>query len=370
MLRSKYTLFIVVISCTIWFFTSCGKDRNLVTIIPSDTAALGRLLFFDPSLSNPVGQSCASCHSPETGFSDPSHRVVSEGAVKGLFSNRNAPSIAYSMFSFPLQMDPTDSSYSGGFFLDGHANSLEEQARLPFLNKLEMNNTNPSMLMAKLKAAPYYAVFKQVYGVQSDPDKVVGYMTEAIAAFERSPLVNPFSSKFDYYLKGQATLTDQEMRGFRLFKDVKKGNCAACHIAEPDSASGKILFTDFTYDNIGVPKNTANPFYSLPAAFNPAGASFTDDGLGGFLKASDYAGQFKVPSLRNAAVSAPYFHNGFFSTLEEVVHFYNKRDVESFPPAEIPATVNHREMGNLKLTPQEEKDIVAFMKTLTDGYKN
>ena len=80
-------------------------------------------------------------------------------------------------------------------------------------------------------------------------------------------------------------------------------------------------------------------------------------------------GKFKVPTLRNAAISAPYFHNGYFNTLEEVVHFYNKRDVEAFPPAEIPSTVNRDELGNLNLTSQEEQDIVAFLKTLTDGFK-
>ena len=365
----KSILILLAIITSVTIFISCGKDHDLSFVKPSDKVQLGRLIFFDENLSNPRGQSCASCHSPETGFSDPLHRIVSEGAVKGLFSNRNAPSLAYAVFAPPLQLDSTDSSYSGGFFLDGHANSLAAQAAFPFFGKLEMNNTDAGMLADKLTKASYYPLFESVYGEEKDPKKLADHMTDAIAAFESSGIVNPFSAKFDYYLKGQAVLTDQELRGFQLFKDSTKANCAACHVAEPDAVLGKILFTDFTYDNIGVPKNMANPFYTVYPSVNPDGYRFTDAGLGGFLKKQAYNGQFKVPTLRNVAVSAPYFHNGFFTTLEEVVHFYNVRDVASFPDPEIAGTVNHREMGNLKLTAQEEKDLVAFLKTLTDGYK-
>ncbi len=164
-------------------------------------------------------------------------------------------------------------------------------------------------------------------------------------------------------------LNTQELRGLQLFNDPIKSKCANCHLSEPDLISGKVLFTDFTYDNIGVPKNLSNPFYTIPTVFNPLGNNAIDYGLGGFLNDPTQYGKFKVPTLRNSAISAPYFHNGFFNTLEEVVHFYNKRDVEPFPPAEIPETVNQNELGNLQLTVQDEKDIVAFIKTLTDGFK-
>lgn len=351
------------------FLSSCSKERDFVTVEYIDKIKLGKLLFNDKNLSNPIGQSCSSCHSAATGFSDLAHNIVSEGAVNGLFGNRNAPNIAYGMFAPPLYFDNVDSTYVGGFFLDGRVNTLEEQSQKPFLNPLEMNNSNVHMLINKIKEANYYSVYKQLYGELTDENTAFNNIAAAIAAFEKSPDLNSFTSKFDYYLKGQATLTAQELNGLQLFKDTAKGKCANCHIAEPDALSGQVLFTDFTYDNIGVPKNPDNPFYKLPAGFNPLGSNAIDFGLGGFLNDPENHGKFKVPTLRNAAISAPYTHNGFFNTLEEVVHFYNKRDVAVFPAAEISTTVNHDELGNLHLTTQEEKDIVAFIKTLTDGFK-
>lgn len=367
-MQKMQAIITLAIAATVAILVSCGKEINEISISPSDKAVLGKMIFFDKGLSYPAGQSCASCHSPETGFSDPLHRVVSEGARHGLFTARNAPSIGYSMFSFPLEMDISDASYSGGFFLDGRANSLQEQARLPFFNPLEMNNADAASLIEKVKKAAWFPLLQKTYGYREDANTLLNSMTDALAIFEQSAEMNPFSSKFDGYLKGQASFTAEEKLGMQLFMDTARGNCAACHIAEPDAMSGKIVFTDFTYDNIGVPRNPANPFYTIPSLYNPDGPSFSDLGLGKTTGQNRHNGQFKVPSLRNVEVSAPYFHNGFFTTLEEVVHFYNRRDVENFPVPEITATVNHREMGNLKLTAQEEKAIVAFLKTLTDGY--
>ena len=355
-------LFIIVLC-------SCENERDYLTVTPIDKIALGKKIFFDKNLSNPIGQSCASCHNPQTGFSDLNHNIVSGGAVDGLFGNRNAPNIAYVMFSPTLQYDADGGTYFGGFFLDGRVHTLQEQAKKPFMNPLEMNITHPAMLVSKLQNAAYYDLYLSVYGKESNTDKIFNNIADAITAFEKSSELNPFTSKFDYYLKDQATLTAQELRGMELFKDEKKGNCAACHIIDSDENSGKILFTDFTYDNIGVPKNPNNPFYSMPNEFNPEGASAIDLGLGKTVNDASHNGKFKVPTLRNVAISAPYTHNGYFNTLEEVMHFYNKRDVESFPIAEIPATVNKDELGNLGLTDLEEKDIVAFMKTLTDGFR-
>lgn len=347
--------------------TSCNKAND---ITPSeDKVQLGKLIFFDKDLSNPVGQSCASCHSPETGFSDPAHRIISEGAISGIFNIRNCQNIPYSMYSPQLHYDNVDSTYIGGFFYDGRVNTLAQQALVPFLGKFEMNNTNASMVVTKLRKADYFPIYRQLYGEITNDQVAFENIGQAVQEYESSSEVNPFTSKYDYYLKGQLKLTDQEMRGLQLFSDENKGKCANCHPTDVDQASGKVLFTDFSYDNIGVPKNPDNPFYTISPSFNSLGSSAIDLGLGGFLNDPDNYGKFRVPTLRNAAVSAPYFHNGYFKTLDDVVHFYNKRDVEPLPPAEIPGTVNHDELGDLNLTLQEEKDIVAFINTLTDGYK-
>lgn len=363
---NKIQIFFMVIS----FLTlaSCKKDKNDIHVEQNDKIQLGKKLFFDKSLSNPIGQSCSSCHSPETGFSDLNHSIVSEGAVDGLFGNRNAPNVSYAMFSIPLHFDYEDSTYVGGFFYDGRVNSLQEQATKPFFNKLEMNIENVGMLISKLRSADYFSLYKEVYGNITDEDKALKNIADAISAYEQSSEVNPFSSKYDYYLKGQASLTTQETRGLKIFTDTAKGKCANCHVIDADEESGKVLFTDFTYDNIGLPKNTNNPFFTIPSSYNPLGASYIDNGLGAFLNNNSYNGKFKVPTLRNVALSAPYFHNGVFNTLEESIHFYNKRD-SLFTNPEVPATVNKKELGKLKLSSQEEKDLVAFLKTLTDGYK-
>ncbi|HLP18939.1 MAG TPA: hypothetical protein VK174_01485, partial [Chitinophagales bacterium] len=164
----------------------------------------------------------------------------------------------------------------------------------------------------------------------------------------------------DYYLKGQAQLTEAEEHGLKIFNDTAKGNCAACHPSTPDPYTGLVLFTDYTYDNLGVPVNPR--VKDLDKKYKP------DLGLGAIVKQASQNGKFKVPTLRNVAVTAPYFHNGVFKTLEEVMDFYNDRDSGRFGEPEVKENVNTDELGNLKLSKQEMDDVVAFMKTLTDGY--
>jgi cytochrome c peroxidase len=355
---------------------ACNKDKiTIPTVTPTlqMKVQLGQSLFSDKGLSNPAGQSCSSCHASATAFSDLNHNAISEGAVDGLFGNRNAPSIVYSMFTpSPLRYSSSDESYMGGQFMDGRVNTLTEQAQKPFLNPLEMGNPNVASVVSKLQNASYFSLYKQVYGDITDVESAFNNMADAIAAFESSDgFSNRFTSKFDYYLKGQASLTAQELNGLQLFNDTLKGKCANCHLSSVDDVSGKVLFTDFTYTNDGVPKNPANPFYTISTAFNAAGTNYIDNGLGGFLNNAAFNGMFKVPTLRNITLTAPYFHNGSFATLEEVVHFYNVRDVagSGFASPEVAANMDTVETGNLKLTAQEEANIVAFMKTLTDGYK-
>jgi cytochrome c peroxidase len=320
---------------------------------------VGKKIFFDKNLSQPIGQSCASCHNFTTGFADPGHLAFSQGALGGQYlGSRSAPSVAYLKYAPALYYNTTDSTYVGGFFWDGRANSLEQQAIKPMLNPIEMNNSSITQIVSKLRSADYSSLFTEIYGesVFDDTTVAIQFAASAIAAYERSAQVNPFNSKYDLYLKGKALLTSQELRGLQLFNDSTKGNCAACHPSNSDN--GPALFTDFTYDNLGVPHNPLSP------------QSAPDYGLGGFLNDAAHNGRFKVPTLRNVAVTAPYFHNGYFQTLEEVVAFYSDRDsVGLYPQPEVSLHVNHGELGDLHLTKQDVSDIAAFLRTLTDGYK-
>jgi len=347
---------------------------------------LGRLLFFDPGLSEPPGQSCATCHAPDAAFADPdSRQATSKGVHPDRFGSRNAPSAMYMAFSPRFHFDRKEGHFVGGQFWDGRAATLEDQARGPFLNPLEMANPDRRSVVEKLRHRPYAARFDEVFGpgALASTEAAFRRMTEAIAAFERSPTFSPFNSRYDAWLAGQGGLSDQELRGLRLYEDERKGNCAACHPSRPGPRGEPPLFTDFTYDNLGVPRKPGNPFYALPKRFNPQGRAFTDRGLGAVVKRRAEDGKFKVPTLRNIARTAPYMHNGYFATLRGVVAFYNDRDVRPacpgemteadalargcWPKPEVPRNVNRDELGRLGLTDQEVDDIVAFLRTLDDA---
>lgn len=334
--------------------------------------SLGRKLYFDANLSEPAGQSCASCHLPTAGFADPDSELpVSRGVNPIHFGNRNTPSIAYAAFTPEFHFDEGEGLYIGGLFHDGRAATLEAQAKGPFLNPLEMGNADAAMVVAKVAQSDYAPLFKQVYGDNAFGNTGTAYdqIAAALATFERSKLFSPFNSKYDAYLAGKAQLSESEKRGMDLFNDEKRGNCAACHPSDKREDGTPPLFTDYSYDNIGVPRLKESPFYHVDAKFNPAGDKVVDLGLGGVLKKPEENGKFKVPTLRNVALTAPYMHNGSFKTLDEVVEFYNNRDKSSkWGPPEVAENVNNEELGDLKLSAQDMKDIVAFMKTLSDGY--
>lgn len=353
---------------------ACSNSQDIVTENKSlldMKQSLGKQLFFDPRLSSPAGQSCASCHSPDHGFADPRGLPVSEGVIPGRFTPRNSPSVSYAAFSPLFHLDKAEGLYEGGLFYDGRAETLELQAEGPILSAVEMANTDKASVVDRIRDTEYLAQFKKIYGTQALADSETGFaqIVDAIAAYERSEEVNPFTSKYDYYLQGKVELTAQEMRGLKLYEAEDKGNCAACHPSQlPDDGSSP-LFTDFTYDNLGVPANPKNPFLTQDKQFNPEGEKYVDLGLGGFLGDKAQNGKFKVTTIRNIEKTAPYMHNGVFETLEEVVDFYNTRDVDKkWPKPEVSENVNKDELGDLKLTEQEVKDIVVFMKTLTDGY--
>ena len=375
---------------------------------------LGKRLFFDRNLSDPVGQDCAVCHGPAVGFTGPHEALnrlgsVYEGAVKGRFGNRKPPTSAYAGDS-PVLHRNKEGDFVGGMFWDGRATGealgdpLTEQALGPFLNPLEQNLADAKAVVQAVKRSDYAKLFEQVWGSGSlDAEKnAAGTYTKigrAIAAYERSAEVNPFSSRFDDFWRNcraaglkvekisagnrkdfsNRGLSDRELTGLVLFHT--KGKCSACHVL--DSAAGKPpLFTDFTYDNLGLPRNPANPFYGQPAAFNPEGKSWVDKGLGGFLEttekykayAAENIGKHKVPTLRNVDLRPSsgfvkaFMHNGVLKSLKEVVNFYNVRDRTGAPwgPPEVAANVNKNEMGDLGLTGDEEDAIVDFMETLND----
>ncbi len=330
--------------------------------------ALGKLIFQDTQLSEPAGQSCATCHTIANGFADRDSRIVSEGAVSGLYSQRNAMTVCYSMYVPTLHFDESEETYVGGLFWDGRSSSLQNQAGEPFLNPVEMGNPDTCAIVMKICHAPYYAELIKIYGKTSNKDSLYAYVTDALAAYQQSDEVNPFSSKYDAWEDGKYTFTDSECRGMELFKD--KAMCAECHILDKDERAGRVLFTDYTYDNLGIPRNPENPHLRIPADYFLLTSDSVDLGLGSVVGREEENGKFRVPTLRNIALTAPYGHNGYFKTLEEIVHFYNVRDVsDEFPPAEYPATINRDELGNLGLTSEEEADLIAFMKTLTDDFE-
>jgi cytochrome c peroxidase len=350
---------------------------------PRQVSRLGKALFFDATLSNPAGMSCSTCHNPDAGFTYPISAInVKTGTVPGVvttrFGNRKPQTISYARFipPGPPTFDPNRGQYVGGLFWDGRASDLEHQAAAPLQNPNEMNNLvhnvgSPALVVAAVQKSPNAALFKQVYGAnvfQLPVDQVFQLVVRSIAMWERTPEVNPFSSKYDAYVLGQATLTPQELNGLRLFtgsvtgrpggpRFTKNAQCSSCHSVAPAGAPNPDLFTNNHYANAGVPRNSSNPFYTMtdpvsnPAGYNPLGYSYRDLGLGDFLyplqgkPAGDFAegdplrinGMFKIPTLRNVdkrpypLFIKDYGHNGFFKSLKRIVHFYNTRNLTTLP---------------------------------------
>jgi cytochrome c peroxidase len=395
---------------------------------------LGKALFFENISSPSKSMSCAACHAPSTGWTGPIaginlHGAVYRGAAPTRFGDRKPPSSAYASFSPVFHYDVVEGEFVGGNFWDGRATGerlgspTAEQALGPFLNPVEQNMPNEQAVCEAVAKSKIAGLFEQVWGPGSLDCSEGGILETydqiglSIGAYEASAEKNPFSSKFDVYweaclaagnseeacglaegeqsvLDPQGILSEQEFDGLIEFGEY----CSDCHISHQSGPDGlPPLFTDFRFDNIGVPKNLENPFYKMDTVYlddgtpiNPLGSDFIDYGLGNFLRsrpewehlAYENDGKFRTPTLRNVdrrpgkGFPKAYMHNGVFKSLEEVVSFYNTRDIPEmgWAPPEVDRNLNDElfeglPIGGFELDADAEAAIVAFLKTLSDGYK-
>jgi cytochrome c peroxidase len=395
----------------------------IVLLIPPGAVAaeltpkeqLGKELFFD-KISSPDWMSCSTCHSPDVGWTGPvvgvnKHGAVYRGAIPTRFGNRKPPSAAYATLSPVFYYDSVEELFIGGNFWDGRAtgeqlgNPAADQALGPFLNPVEQNNPDRQAVCQQMAASQYADLYVAAWDVMPDCSMAGIAATYdriglSIAAYENSSEVNQFSSNYDAFVAGGADLSKQATMGLALFEG--KALCSQCHPIGKGSP-----FTDFTFDNLGVPRNPDNPFYAMDEEYlddglpiNPEGKFWIDAGLGGFLAtrpewqdmALENRGKHKVPTLRNVGkgfgkgATKAFGHNGYFKSLKSIVHFYNTRDVKPrcpdpltleanalragcWPAPEVPENVNTDELGDLGLTDAEEDALVAFMETLSDGFK-
>lgn len=378
----------IVVIISILFIAGCGgssggsSDDAAGTAAGGSIVALGKKIFFDEDLSSNNNQSCGSCHDPVAGFADPDATVaapVSAGSPPATFGNRNAPTAAYAS-SIPIfvkvlstTVDGTDSNFQGGQFLDGRRNTLAEQARDPFLNPVEMNNVDAADVVGKVQNASYADDFREVFGASAfnDTDQAYDNIAVAIAAFETSREMNPFTSKFDAVIAAKGSFTASELRGFNLFKGTV-AKCANCHTVNTPNAEGS-LFTDFNYYNIATPINTSNPAYVANNGFRDGGLGDRTD-----LSAAEQIaerGKFRTPTLRNVELTAPYMHNGIYATLRDVIQHYDITATDSAPLFfetevinDIASELNFQLDIPLGLSMQNYQDLENFMLTLSDGF--
>lgn len=362
---------------------------------PAAMTALGRRMFFDPSLSASGRQSCASCHDPRFAYGPPNAKAVQSGGPNGRLPGvRAVPSLRYlqSVPAFTEHYAETDGNDSedqgpaGGNGWDGRTSSKHDQARIPLLSPFEMANANEDAVVARIARSTYAADFRRTFGAHVFDDRALAFKagTLALEVFQQSPPdFYPYDSRYDGYLRGRETLSPSELKGLALFNDATRGNCASCH-PSTIRESGFPAFTDFGFAALGVPRNAA-----IPANADPR---YHDLGLCGPFRTDlrdrrDYCGMFRAPSLRNAALRRSFFHNGVVHTLTDAVRFYADRDTN--PERWYPVRAGHvvlyddlpvRDRGHVEreapfggrrggrpaLDAGEIADIVAFLRTLTD----
>jgi cytochrome c peroxidase len=284
-----------------------------------------------------------------------------------------------------------DGTPTGGFNRDGRAKDLVDQAQRPLTAPHEMANVDAAGVTAKLTQAAYADEFRNVFGanVFADPDLALLAAEYSLSSYELTASeFHPFDSKYDLFLQGKVMLSAQELRGYSLYNRPDKGNCADCHPSTRQADGSPPVFTDYTYDNLGVPRDA-----DIQANADP---TYFDMGLCGPFRTdlashTELCGQFKVPTLRNVTTRQVIFHNGHFKTLENALHFYVQRDTnpEKWYPLDVngvPQKFNDvpplltRNVNTLEapynrhpgeapaLSDDEIDDVIAFLKTLTDGY--
>ena len=345
---------------------------------PARLAALGERLFFETALSMNGSQSCATCHDPARAFTDPREGraglAVSVGDDGESHGDRNTPTLAYASFS-PEFHQTASGDWKGGQFWDGRAANLREQAGQPMLNPVEMAMPDKQTVAARLSADPEYsAEFEALWGpiTLDDPARAFDAVAEALAAYQQTEEFAPFDSRYDRWLRGEETFTAQEEFGHTVFITW---NCRLCHMNRKQGVAENETFTNFEYHNIGVPVN--------PAARNASGLGpdHVDLGLSAHPGIDDPAqdGRFKVPTLRNVAVTGPYMHNGAFRDLRTAIVFYNKytsrrknakinpETGEDWGPPEVDANLSLTELESGLMVDDARVDaLVAFLETLTD----
>jgi cytochrome c peroxidase len=345
--------------------------------------------------------SCASCHSPTNHFAPTNDLSVQIGGSRqNLPGTRATPSLTYTaMTPFFTEHyydsdddgnESIDEGPTGGRTWDGRINRPREQAAIPLLASNEMSNDSEAAVVARVSVAPYAPELRRLYGKEifNEPHKAFAALGEALEAYQETPQeFSPFTSKYDAFLRGETKLTPQEARGLAAFNDPSRGNCNHCHRSQLSTIGHLPLFTDFGYVAVGVPRNRTIAANADPGYFDlgMCGPQRKD-----LANRPEYCGLFKTPSLRNVATRRSFYHNGVFHTLEDAVAFYATRDtnperwypvgpdgkVRKFDdlPAQYRDNINfeppfgERPGESPALSPADVADIVAFLRTLTDGF--
>jgi len=377
-------------------------------------AQAGKKLFFDINLSASKKMSCASCHDPNNHYA-PSNSLSVQLGGPNLTSpgTRAVPTLTYKEYT-PVYADdavnPDGVSLNGpggGLMWDGRADTLAEQVTLPLLAPNEMDNANAAAVVQVVQNSSYAALFQQAYGasVFNDVNTAFTDIGFALEAYQlEDPTFHLYNSKFDLYAENKVggDLTPAEARGLTVFLSPEKGNCDACHYSGPLTDGGSAIFTDFSYEAIGVPRNTSIPANATrPGVFalnydlglclasnpNPAYPYLVPHTL---PAAAGFCGMFKTPTLRNVATRQSFFHNGVFHTLSAMLHWYNTRDtspqlwyptvngvVQKFNdlPAAYRANIDTQVPldglpvgGTPHMTEGDLADLQCFLEILTDGY--